>query len=223
MYSTTGTTHTANGDDDTKITLYPQQKPAAGELRERRRFNGPAVFRDSDILIRPFSPDDAIPMFEAARESMADLSQWMTWCQPEYSLADAQAFIAECGPAWQTGDHYSFAIVSATDHAFLGSVGLNNLNRAHQFANIGYWVRSSGGGRGIATAALRLVAAFGLRELELRRLEILIPDVNIASQRVAQKAGAKFEGLLRQRVLIQSRVHDAALYSFVLSDLPPPA
>ena len=219
MYSTTGT-HTANGGDDTKIILYPKLQPATAEPQPKTRFNGPAMFRNCDVLIRPFVTADAAAMFDAARESMADLRHWMTWCQPGYSVVDAQAFVAECGPAWQNGEHYSFAIINAADNSFLGSVGLNNINRVHQFANIGYWVRTSAGGRGIATAALRLVGEFGLRDLELRRLEILIPEVNIASQRVAQKAGAKFEGLLRQRLMIQGRLHDATMYSLVLSDLP---
>ena len=159
-------------------------------------------------------------MHEAARETMEQLCAWMTWCRPDYSVTDAQDFILQCGPAWEKGEHYSFAIVDAQDNSFLGSVGLNNLNRLHKFGNLGYWVRRAARGRGVATAAARLGAEFGFRELGLNRVEILIPEINLASQRVAQKAGAKFEGLLRNRVMIAEKCQDAVLYSIVPNDLP---
>ena len=66
----------------------------------------------------------------------------------------------------------------------------------YQFANLGYWVRSSRAGRGVATTATLLTARFGLQTLALQRIEILAAVGNRASQRVAEKAGAKKEGVL---------------------------
>ncbi len=170
------------------------------------------------VQIRPFQLGDAPPMYQAARESMEQLSTWMTWCQADFSLAQAESFVSQCARAWARGEHYSFAIIDARDGAFLGSVGLNHLNHPHKFANVGYWVRNSAVGRGVAAHAARLVTTFGLQELGLNRLEFLIPSVNVASQRVAQKLGAKFEGVLRQRLLIAGRSHDAVMYALTKAD-----
>ncbi len=63
------------------------------------------------------------------------------------------------------------------------------------------------------------MAGFGLKELELNRLEFLVPASNFSSQRVAQKVGAKFEGMLRQRLMIAGEPHDAVMYSLVRDDL----
>ena len=76
-------------------------------------------------------------------------------------------------------------------------------------------VRSSAAGRGVATTATRLIAAFALRALGLNRLEILIPEVNVASQRVAQKAGAKFEGLLRNRLMTAGQMRGRRLFPLI--------
>lgn len=219
MYSTIAT-YTATCAEDPKIILYPKAPFQVVRRESQMRFTGPATFRNENVIIRPFQPADAALMHAAARESMEQLCAWMTWCHPEYTVADARDFIADCGPAWENGEHYSFAIIDARDNSFLGSVGLNNLNHAHHYANVGYWVRNAASGRGAATSAVRLLALFALRELGLNRLEILIPEVNVASQRVAQKAGAKFEGLLRNRLMIGSKCHDAVLYSLLLNDLP---
>lgn len=152
-------------------------------------------------------------MYQAARESMEQLSAWMTWCRADFSLSQAETFVSQCGRAWARGEHFSFAIIDGPAGNFLGSVGLNHLDPAHKFGNVGYWVRNSAAGRGVATIAARAVVAFGMHELGLNRLEFLIPAVNIASQRVAQKIGAKFEGLLRHRLVIAGQCHDATLYA----------
>jgi RimJ/RimL family protein N-acetyltransferase len=64
-----------------------------------------------------------------------------------------------------------------------------------------------------------LTARFGLRVLGLQRIEILAAVGNKASQRVAEKAGAKKEGLLRKRLSIRGQAHDAVMYSLIASDL----
>ena len=93
------------------------------------------------------------------------------------------------------------------------------MNRTHNFANLGYWVRTSRTGQGIATAAARLVAEFGFAELRFTRLEIVAAVRNIASQRVAEKVGATREGIERNRHVVHGRIHDAVMYSLIPDDL----
>jgi ribosomal-protein-serine acetyltransferase len=80
--------------------------------------------------------------------------------------------------------------------------------------NLGYWVRTSRTGQGIASRAVRLMAKFAFQNLGLTRAEILIAAGNLGSQRAAQKAGAHFEGTLKKPLIVRAEVHDAVLYSF---------
>jgi ribosomal-protein-serine acetyltransferase len=73
--------------------------------------------------------------------------------------------------------------------------------------------------RGVASRAARLIARFGFRELGLQRLEIIAATENHASQRAAVKAGATREGVLRKRLLIHGRPHDAVMHSLVEEDM----
>jgi len=204
----------------------PQPPPAIliapfnGELNQRPAAQLAAS--TASVLLRPFATEDAPHLYEAARESMDPLCEWMTWCRPEYSLQDSERFIVEAAEDWAKGERYSFAIIDTSDGTFLGSAGINHVNRTHGFANLGYWVRNSKTRRGVATAATVQIARFALRQLGLSRIELLIPADNLASQRVAQKAGAKFEGLLRNRLMLRAKSHDAVLYSLLLKDLEPP-
>jgi len=218
LYSPEGETAWVRGPSQTSESSDAQAFPANSVPSSGAQ--GQTSFEAHGISIRPFRLEDARPLYDAVRESLGALCGWMIWCRLDYSLEDSRSFIASCDSAWERGEHYSFAIIDAKDQSFLGSVGLNHLNRVHNFANVGYWVRQRSARRGIATAATRLIAWFGLNEIGLERLEILVPTSNVASLRVAQKAGAKFEGILRHRLLLSGRRHDAAMYSIVANDLP---
>ena len=171
------------------------------------------------MTIRRLRSEDAQVLYEAVRESVESVSEWMSWCHPRYSFADSQAFAQSRDAEWDKGDHYSFAIVDAASKQFLGVVGLNHFNRLHKFANLGYWVRKSQTGRGVASLAARLAARFGVEELGLHRVEIVVAVGNLPSQRVAEKTRARREGILRQRLCIHEVMHDAVMFSLVAEDL----
>lgn len=177
------------------------------------------IISDGVIGLRQFTSEDIPRLFTAIHESMSNLSAWMVWAHPDYSMEDTRAFVAKCGPGWEKGEQYSFAIVDVHDGEFLGSVGLSAVNRAHGFANLGYWVRAGKTRHGVASSATRMAARFSFQSLKLNRVELLVPTANAASQRVADKAGAKREGLLRKRLQLNGVAHDAFVYSFVAEDL----
>lgn len=174
------------------------------------------------IRIRPLQIEDASSLYAAIKESASQLSQWMTWVTPDYSPEDCRAFIARSVRAWELGESFTFGIFDTRDQSLAGSIALNHLNRAHSFANVGYWVRASRTRGGIGSAAASAVAKFGFDVLGLDRLEFIIPTTNIASQRVAQRAGAKFEGILRNRLVLSGQTLDATVYSLVPGDLLSP-
>ncbi|HJZ82648.1 MAG TPA: GNAT family protein [Pyrinomonadaceae bacterium] len=174
---------------------------------------------DDAVELRPYHPGDAELLYEAVRESIAEVSPWLPWCHENYSLAESRDFTASRQAATPNDEWYSFAVFDRGSGAFVGGVGLNFINRVHQFANLGYWVRTSAVGRGLATSATRLAAQFGFAQLGLRRIEIVAAVGNVASQRVAEKAGAVREGVARRRLLIRGESHDALLYSLIPEDL----
>ena len=111
---------------------------------------------------------------------------------------------------WTGYDHWSRAWSVA-----LGGCGINQINRIHRFGNLGYWVRSSQTGRGVAASAVALLARFAFQNTDLIRLEIVCAVGNHRSQRAAEKAGARREGILRDRLLLRGTPHDAVMYSMV--------
>jgi ribosomal-protein-serine acetyltransferase len=164
--------------------------------------------------IRAYEPEDAQALWEAARESIGEVYPWLPWCHPQYCMAEAKEWIGSRAPLAAEGREYTFAIVG-TDGRFLGGCGLNQINPIHRFGNLGYWVRTSATRRGVATEAVRQVADFAFGNTDLVRVEIVCAVGNDASQRVAERAGAVREGVLRHRLVLHGQSVDAVMYSLV--------
>jgi len=174
---------------------------------------------DGLVLLRPYRIDDIDNLYQAVCESIAELSAWMPWCHEFYSIEESRTWLEERAEAWEKGTQYDFAITNIMNGYYLGGCGLNNINNAARMANLGYWVRTSRTKKGVATAATRLLAQFGFKELNLNRIEIVVAVENKVSQRVAEKAGARREGILRNRLVIGKQVHDAVMLSLIPGDL----
>jgi len=171
------------------------------------------------LLIRPHDVRDIDELLTAVLESTSELSPWLPWCHPAFSKDELVAFMNISRKAWADGSQHQFAIFDAATGLALGGIGLNHIAKSNRLANMGYWVRTSATGRGVASEAAKLVAAYGFRNLGLSRIEIAAIPGNAASRRVAEHAGAKFEAVVRNRLVMHGRPYDAALYSLVPGDL----
>ena len=171
------------------------------------------------VLLRPYRLDDADGLYAAARESIAEVSPWMKWCHADYSIEESATWIEQCAERWQQGTEYNFVIADSMGGSFLGGCGVGYINQVDRVVNLGYWVRTSRTRQGVASTATRLLARFGFEELKLNRIEIIAATGNLASQRVAEKAGATREGILRNRLVVHENVYDMVMFSFIPQDL----
>jgi RimJ/RimL family protein N-acetyltransferase len=72
---------------------------------------------------------------------------------------------------------------------------------------------------GVATRALGLVSRWALVEREVGRFQLRAEPDNVASQRVAEKAGFVREGVMRAALEIKGTRRDVVMYSLVREDL----
>ena len=173
------------------------------------------------VTLRFPGPENAERIFDAVRESMAELHPWAPWCPLTYGLADAASWVAQQPAAREAGTAFEFLIVGS-DGRLLGCCGVNQVNKGFRLANLGYWIRSSATGCGYATEAARQVAGWAFQNTDLQRLELLVAVGNAPSQAVALKTGATLEGRLRSRFLVHGRFQDAFVYS-LLRPSPQPS
>ena len=170
---------------------------------------------DGHIILRPYEKKDARQLHAAVRASLKELSAWLPFAHPDYALFESEAWISQGPKNWKKGTQYNFAITDAATGEQVGGCGLNDIGEMNKRANLGYWVRSDKAGQGIAPAAARLLAKWGFEQLGLKRIEILVAVENARSLKAAEKAGAKKEGILRNRLDIHGNMHDGVMHSLI--------
>jgi RimJ/RimL family protein N-acetyltransferase len=167
---------------------------------------------DGEVRLRPYRPSD----LDALVQELSDpeIPRW-TNVPRDYGEDEGQAFLAHVEPQRLAGR----ALTLAIDEELHGAVGLTDVDWRDRRAEVGYWVAASQRGRGLATRALRLLSTWALSETGLERLDLYANPANEPSQRVAEGAGFRREGLLRRLRYRQGEREDLYVFSRLPSDL----
>lgn len=171
--------------------------------------------RARDFQLRPFRASDEAQFVMAVRESVSTVGLWMPWARPDYGIYDAQEWFARCEATMDEGSAYDIGVFSPDGRELYGGVAINQIRREDNLGNLGYWIRQSQQHRGLASGAAAMMACHGFHALGLTRLEIVAVETNLASRAVAEKIGAEFECIARNRLILRGRPVAAAVYSLV--------
>ena len=145
------------------------------------------------VTLRPFRADDAPAIAAACQDP--DIQRWIPLVPVPYDESHARAFVLSALQGWHDGTGFEFAIADAEDR-YVGSVGLHPGPNPRRWA-IGYLVAPQARGRGVATRAVRLACRWAFETFGIERLALWTLPGNVPSQRVAEKADFRFEGLIR--------------------------
>jgi RimJ/RimL family protein N-acetyltransferase len=143
------------------------------------------------------------------------IQRWVPVPVP-YLREHAHDWVRNWHEGWSNATHGALAIADASDNRFLGAIGLTPIE--HRLS-VGYWIVPADRGRGVATDAVRLLAAWALRDLGYPRLELYHFVGNDASGRVATNAGFHREGILRLYAEMRGEPRDCVMYSLLVSDI----
>jgi ribosomal-protein-alanine N-acetyltransferase len=171
---------------------------------------------NGELVLRPWRLDDVPRVVEICQDP--EISRWTRVPFP-YSEEHARTWIEQTERDWDDRRHGGFAVTERESGIVVGAVGLRLHEDYALQGSIGYWVARDARRRGIATAALRLVSCWALRELGLPRVQLVTEPANEPSQRVAEAAGFRREGLLRSYIELGSGRRDCLLYSLLADEL----
>jgi ribosomal-protein-alanine N-acetyltransferase len=113
---------------------------------------------------------------------------------------------------------FELAIVLKSVGKVIGGVGLRIKSVQNREGDIGYVLNRRYWNQGIVTEAARAMVAFGFDELRLHRIYATCNAENLASARVMEKLGMKYEGKLRENALERGRWRDTLLYAILETD-----
>jgi RimJ/RimL family protein N-acetyltransferase len=173
---------------------------------------------DGAVLLRPPADPDVPAIHEACQD--ADI-QHFTFVPVPYDLEHAREWVQGARAAREHGTALSLVIADVDDGGLAGTVGLMRPDWGHRTAEIGYWVAPWARRNGMASRAAALLAPWAIRTLGFARIACDVDVDNLASQRVAERAGFTREGVLRSMLEVKGRRWTLAAYSLIAEDLTP--
>ena len=123
------------------------------------------------LILRPWRLEDIDQLVEGLND--IDVARWLAFVAHPYSRSDGLKWIEHCQQLSRdegTPCDYEFAIERKSDHALVGGVSLNNIDRARGSAGGGIWIGAAyqrlGYGRAAFGARIRFAFdTLGLLEL----------------------------------------------------------
>jgi RimJ/RimL family protein N-acetyltransferase len=168
--------------------------------------------RAGGLLLRPWREEDVDAYWEALESPGGRL-----WHGSAMQTRDDVVATLARRRDWSTGDHASWALVDGRE--LLGSISLHRIDREQGDGELGYWIAPAARGRGLAVTAAAAVCRWAFSDLGLHRIQLFHAVENVASARVAEKAGFTCEGRLRQSYRYGDGLrHDELLWARLASD-----
>jgi RimJ/RimL family protein N-acetyltransferase len=163
--------------------------------------NIPEIIETERLYLRVIRPGDGPMIFKAVEETRTQLESLFCWARQSTKPDDLEKFARESHIKFLKREDFVFLVflknTTQTPHdhydKFVGCCHLGDVNWDLKSAFIGYWIRKSAQGNGIAQEFVKALTYFGIQDLGLIRLSLYIHDINHASYNVAEKCGFSME------------------------------
>lgn len=159
----------------------------------------------SRLLLREVISADAFDIFEITSDRQ--VTKYTFW-NTHQSIEDTEKFISYL----KSPDIVAWAIVLKESEQVIGYCFFHSLNAAHRKAEIAFGISREYWSQGYATEAAREVINYGFTEGNLKRIEGTCMLDNLASSRVLEKLGMKFEKVIQNARQKNSVYYDLNLY-----------
>jgi len=180
-----------------------------------RRLRAPKPrLADDTIRLEPLAQAHVPALFELIDDEEI---RRFTYVPTDPGEGFVERWIGRYERGWEDGTCAGFAVLDADDR-LVGFAAIVHLDLDAREGEIGYMVSRAARGRGIAGRALKLLTDWGLGELELERIELRIDASNPGSERVADRAGYRREGMLRSVHFKEGRRADVAVWARLRTD-----
>jgi RimJ/RimL family protein N-acetyltransferase len=188
----------------------PGSTPASVDVPER--------LAGARVTLRSFRSGDGDALWSAIEESREQLAKWQTWQHADKVPADCEARVGRIQDEFRARKQLYYAAVGTDDDRFLGWAGLEHIDWRVPAFDIGYWLRVSATGKGLATEAVGLLVDLAFNRFLAKRLAIWVDNRNERSIALARRLGFRREGTLRNERLDAAGVPQTTL---VFAKVPP--
>jgi RimJ/RimL family protein N-acetyltransferase len=173
------------------------------------------------LVLRPWNPADAQLLKAAVDSSLTSLRAWMPWAHDEPTSLDAKAELLRVFRGrFDLGQDFVYGIFDSDESEAVGGTGLHTRVADEAALEIGYWIRDSRAGGGLATEAAAALTRVAFELCGVDRVEIRVDPENVRSLAIPRRLGFQEEGTLRRRLVgPDGRRADAVCFALFAGDL----
>jgi len=169
------------------------------------------ILETENLLIRQFEKTDDMALLEAVE--CPQIHQMYN--NGFTTIEKVQSYINLLLQEYQSGKVRTLAIAEKSTNKLIGSITLDVL-KIFARAEISYWINKNYRNKGYATEAVKAIIQYCFDVLSLNRVHALTS--NPASERVLEKAGMIYEGILRQYFKMGNTYMDVKMYAILKED-----
>lgn len=174
------------------------------------------ILQTERIILRRIEASDKNAIFEYCGNP--NVARFTTW-EHHRTLADSQVLIERSLKNYERGLLDPLAIVlKSNGRDIVGTAGCAVISEATKTAEIAYALAEPLWGKGLVTEACGELVNYAFKTLGMNRVQARCLPMNIGSARVMEKLGMKFEGRLRQSMLVKGEFQDIDVWSILKSE-----
>ncbi len=178
----------------------------------------PETYATEHFVVRSYRPGDGPLLRDATISSYEHLRTFMPWATEEQSEEEAERLVREFRGRYLLAEDFVLGMFTPDGGELMGGAGyhLREGPLDLRTAELGMWIRSSRAGKGWGSALLRALLEWGFDAWPWVRLSWRCDTRNAASRRIAEKAGMRLEGVLRDHLVgTDGGRRDTACYSLL--------
>jgi RimJ/RimL family protein N-acetyltransferase len=169
------------------------------------------------LVVRCWDPRDAPLLKDALDSSLEHLRPWLAWANDEPQPVEQKAaLLRRFRGRFDLGEDFVYGILSRDESEVVGGTGLHARVGDKAF-EIGYWIRASRVGEGLATEATGALTRSAFELCDVDRIEIRVEPGNEASRAIPLKLGFVEEATLRRRIH-DPEPHDLVIFTLFRDD-----
>ncbi len=173
----------------------------------------PDSFETERLLIRAPRKGDGQSIYEAVKESLPELQQWMEWAQQVESVEEYEIRTRQAAASYHLHQNMNLRLHRKADDELVGVCGVHLKAVEVPSYEIGYWIRTSYSGKGYITEAVNAITQLVFEHLHANRIEIHCDADNKRSASVAERCHYNLEARLRHhRRNRQGQLSDTLIY-----------
>jgi ribosomal-protein-serine acetyltransferase len=179
-----------------------------------------SIIINESILLRSYQVDDAPELFSAVNKSRKHLLPWLEWIGKTTKSEHSLQFIQQSLHQLHTQEALALGIFY--NDRIIGGIGMHHWEQTTKRAQLGYWISKEWEGKGIMNTCLTRFVDFLFEKIGLNKIEIHFVPANKRSAKVAERLGAKIEGVIRQCSIRHGQLEDIVITGLLKTEWKHP-